>query len=63
MATVYEALRLLSAYGWRVYVQKDNYRVLRHPTKPGDLGIHGKLSEQLTGAALAEILRRGGVEE
>lgn len=63
MATVYDALRLLAAFGWRVHVQEGDYRILEHRTRPGLLAIHGKPSDLLSEAALTDILNKAGIEE
>ncbi len=63
MATVYDALRLLAAFGWRVHAQEGEYRILEHPTRPGLLAVHGKPSDLLSESALSGILDKAGIDE
>jgi predicted RNA binding protein YcfA (HicA-like mRNA interferase family) len=60
--TVRDVIRLLTKDGWVQVSQKGSHRQFRHPTKPGNVTVPGKLSDDLPIGTSKSILRQAGLE-
>ncbi len=64
VATLYDALRLLAAYGWVEWLRVGDRRYLRHPARPGvEITLRGRQVDPLDPEALDFILGHAGLGE
>ncbi|MCY3700361.1 MAG: type II toxin-antitoxin system HicA family toxin [Gemmatimonadetes bacterium] len=63
MPKVREAIRLVTADGWRLVRTRGSHRHYRHPKKPGIVTIAGGMSKDLAPGTWKSILRQAGLEQ
>ncbi|MHC4923267.1 MAG: type II toxin-antitoxin system HicA family toxin [Planctomycetota bacterium] len=61
--TVRDVLRVLKKDGWVLVRTRGSHRQLRHPAKPGNVTVAGRLAYQPGPKTLRSILRQAGLEE
>lgn len=59
---VREAIRIVTADGWRFVRQKGSHRQYAHPVKPGVVTISGKKSADLNTKTYQSIRKQAGLE-
>ncbi|MCY3609754.1 MAG: type II toxin-antitoxin system HicA family toxin [Acidimicrobiaceae bacterium] len=61
MATVRQAIRIVTADGWRLKNIRGSHRQFVHPHKPGKVTIPGKLGSEIAPGTWKNILRQAGI--
>lgn len=60
---VSDILRMLAEDGWVQVTMRGSHRQFKHPTKPGRVTIHGKLSDTIAPGTLSSILKQSGLKK
>jgi predicted RNA binding protein YcfA (HicA-like mRNA interferase family) len=60
---VSEILRMLTDDGWVRVSTRGSHRQFKHPTKPGRVTVHGKLSDNIAPGTLNSILKQSGLKK
>ncbi|WP_420435940.1 type II toxin-antitoxin system HicA family toxin [Candidatus Poriferisodalis sp.] len=61
MPTVREAIRVVTADGWRLKRIRGSHRQFVHPRKPGKVTVAGKFGDEVPPATWKSILRQAGI--
>ncbi|MDE2662483.1 MAG: type II toxin-antitoxin system HicA family toxin [Gemmatimonadota bacterium] len=61
MPKVREAIRLVTADGWRLVRTRGSHRQYQHPEKPGTVTIAGRPSKDLALGTWRSILKQAGI--
>ena len=59
---VREVIKMLKADGWYLAYTKGDHRQFKHPTKKGKVTVNKKLSDDLDGDLLDNILKQSGLK-
>ncbi|WP_420446849.1 type II toxin-antitoxin system HicA family toxin [Candidatus Poriferisodalis sp.] len=62
MPTVREAIRIVTADGWRLKNARGSHRHYVHSDKPGKVTIAGKPSRELPPGTWKNIMKQAGLE-
>lgn len=57
---VSEVLRMLSQDGWYLVATRGSHRQFKHPVKPSQVTVAGKLSDDLAPGTLNSMLKQSG---
>lgn len=59
---VREVIKMLKNDGWYLAYTKGDHRQFKHPTKKGKVTVNKKLSDDLDGDLLDNILKQAGLK-
>ncbi|WP_419865343.1 type II toxin-antitoxin system HicA family toxin [Candidatus Poriferisodalis sp.] len=61
MPTVRQAIRIITADGWRLKNIRGSHRQFVHPSRPGKVTIAGHFGDEVSPGTWKSILRQAGI--